>query len=226
MDNYIKLLSTIPLFAGVEKDDITKMLDCLNAIKKNYKRSEYIKHEGDDIEYLGIILEGSIQIFKYDYDGNRNIISTFNKGDMFAEAFICANMPKIPVNIIAINDCTILYIHKDHFLNPNHNCPFHTLLTRNLLRIVSMKNLHLNQKLDYLSRKTTKDKLIAYLLDQSRINNSTEFTIPYDRQGLADYLGVERSAMALVISSLVKEGLIQTKRSYFKLLKLSSMNSR
>jgi CRP-like cAMP-binding protein len=77
------------------------------------------------------------------------------------------------------------------------------------------KNLAMNQKIRYMSQKTTKDKLIAYLLDQAKQNNSSEFVIPFDRQALANYLGVERSAMSAEISKLKKNGQIDTKGSWF-----------
>ena len=101
-------------------------------------------------------------------------------------------------------------------------CRFHSQLLQNLLKVMAMKNLAMTQKIRYMSQKTTKDKLTAFLLDQAKQNDSSEFVIPYDRQALADYLGVERSAMSVELSKLKKNGQIDTKGSWFRLKELNA----
>lgn len=218
MEKYFDLLAHTPLFESIDHTDIPVMLKCLQAHKQNYPKESLIRQEGDAADFIGIVLKGSIQILQYDYNGNRNINASFSEGDMFAEALSCAEIPSLPFSILAMSDCDILFFNKNKILHQcSGACEFHNQLIQNLLKIVAQKNMKLNQKLYYLSRKTTAEKILCYLDDQARLHHSNEFTIPFDRQALADYLGVERSAMSAELSKLQKQGLLETKRNYFKL---------
>lgn len=211
-------MNQIPLFQGIEENDIPIMLKKLNAHIKTYEAGEYIKNAGDSADFIGIVLDGNIQILQHDYSGNRSITATIGKGELFAEAFACAGIFVLPVDILSSNNSKIMFLNRDQLFGIcDHRCKFHNILMNNLLRILSRKNMMLNQKLQYSYHKTTSEKIMAYLNDQAKVHQSTEFTIPFDRQELADYLGVERSAMSAEISKLVKNGVIETKRSYFKL---------
>lgn len=219
MGNYFDILKDLSLFEGIHSQDISKMMPCLAAKVKAYKKETYIKQEGDAADFIGIVLEGMIQILQDDYNGNRNITSAFGPGQLFAEAFACAAISTLPVSILAATDCSILFLDIQKLLQScTKACGFHSKLIQNLLKIVSGKNLLLSKKLSYMSHKTTGEKLIAYLCDQAKEHHSLEFTIPYNRQALADYLGVERSALSAEIGKLRREGVLETNRSYFKLL--------
>ena len=138
---------------------------------------------------------------------------------MFAEAFACAEAAELPVDILATSRAYILFLDRSMLFGEcSKTCAFHSILIRNLLKIVAGKNMLLNQKLSYSSHKTTGEKIMAYLSDQAKLHHSSEFIIPFNRQELADYLGVERSAMSAEISRLQKQGRLITRRSYFKLL--------
>lgn len=219
MENYFDILKELPLFEDINSQDISEMMTCLAAKTKAYKKETYVKYEGDSADFIGIVLDGTIQILQDDYNGNRSIISAFGPGHLFAEAFACAAIPTLPVSILAATDCTILFLNIQKILYPcTQACYFHSKLIQNLLKIVSRKNMLLSKKLSYVSHKTTSEKLMAFLCDQAKEKNSLEFTIPYDRQALADYLGVERSALSAEIGKLKKQGILETNRSYFKLL--------
>lgn len=219
MEKYLDLLAETPLFQEIEKKDIPAMLKCLQVHSKAYPKDSLIRQEGDKADFIGMVLKGTIQILQYDYNGNRNINASFSAGDMFAEAVSCAEIPYLPFSIQAVSDCEILFFNKDNILHQCSNgCEFHNQLIQNLLKIVALKNIKLNQKLYYLSRKTTSEKLLCYLGDQAKLQHSSEFTIPFDRQALADYLSVERSAMSAEISKLQQRGVLQTKRNFFKLI--------
>jgi CRP-like cAMP-binding protein len=219
MNEYIHLLKDISLFENIKPENIPEVLTSLKATKKRYKKDSFIKHEGDKADFIGIVLEGTIHILHDDYNGKRTITASFGAREMFAEAFVFADVPVLPVYVLAATDCVILFLNKNQILYQNESlCNFHDQLIKNLLKIVSQKNMLLNQKLRYLSNKTTREKLLAFLYDQAKRNHSNEFTIPYNRQALADYLGVERSAMSAELSKLQKSGVLETHRSYFKLL--------
>lgn len=216
MKNYFEILSKCPLFADIEQADTNTVTDCLNGKTMSIPKGNPVFLEGDSAEFVGIVLSGAVQVVKEDYYGNRSVLTVLKPGELFAEAFSCAGLKKIPVSVIALTDSEVLLFncHRILTLCPA-SCYFHNRLLKNLLQGMAEKNLALTRKIRYMSEKTTKEKLMAYLLDQAKEQGSSEFTIPYDRQSLADYLGVERSAMSAEISKLKNSGIIDTKGSWF-----------
>ena len=183
-------ISFLTLFQNILPEDIPVMLKRLNAYTKSYQKEEYIKHAGDPADFIGIIESGSVHILQDDYYGNRNITASIPPDSLFGEAFACAGIPYLPVDIVAAEDCTVMFLNGKTLLNTcDNSCTFHHTLIRNLLGIVAQKNMYLNQKIKYTSRKTTREKLMAYLTDQAKLKRSNDFTIPFNRQELADYLG-------------------------------------
>lgn len=223
MDNFFEILSHCPLFNGITTSDLTGMLKCLNAKSVEFSKGDSIFLEGDPAQFVGVVLDGAIQILQEDYYGNRSVLTILEPGELFAEVFSCAGLNAIPVSAIAIKKSTVLLLNcQQMFTVCGNACRFHSQLLQNLLKVMAMKNLAMTQKIRYMSQKTTKDKLTAFLLDHAKQNDSSEFVIPYDRQALADYLGVERSAMSVELSKLKKNGQIDTKGSWFRLLELNS----
>jgi CRP-like cAMP-binding protein len=220
MEQYAALLAGCALFDGIEADHIPALLSSLHAKKQACKKGVCIRREGEPADFIGIVLEGTVQIYQDDYNGKRNIIAGFGPGTMFAEAFACAEVAELPVSILAVTDCVILLLRADRLLEPAAGEEaLRGQIIRNLLKIVARKNVFLNQKLRIVAHKTTAEKLMAFLNEQARLRHAAEFTIPYDRQALADYLGVERSAMSAEIGKLKKAGVLETHKSQFKLLK-------
>lgn len=218
--SYETLLQKNPLFQGIPQVELPCVLEKLKAHTRYYKKEETIRHCGDAVNFIGIVLEGDIHILQDDYYGNRSITASVSTGALFAEAFACADITELPATIVAATDCHILTISSHALLHAtDESWTYHTVLIRNLLGIVARKNMYLNRKLKYTSHKTTAEKLLAYLNDQAKEKGTNAFYIPFNRQQLADYLGVERSAMSAEISRLASLGLLETRRSYFKLLK-------
>ena len=208
------------LFQSIPESDIPILLRNLEAYTRQYKKDTYIKMTGDPADFIGIVLSGEIYICQTDFYGNRSIVASFTAGNLFAEAFACAGIAQLPADILAAADCRILFLSSRTLFQSCDRCSsFHHQLIANLLGIVSRKNLYLNQKLSYISRGTTKEKLLAYLSDQAKQNHSNEFTIPFNRQELADFLGVERSAMSAELGKLSKLGVLETQRRYFRLFR-------
>ncbi len=215
-----QLISQIPLFRHMDGSAVQAALHGLHAVEEHYSKGSFIRSAGDAADFIGIVLQGTVQILQEDYNGRRSITSAFGPGDMFAEAFSCAGAAELPVGIFAAADCTVLILKIDQLLSPQKEaCGFHHLLMRNLLQLMAQKNMLLNRKLYHVSRRTTAEKLLSFLNDYARLQHANEFSIPYDRQALADYLGVDRSAMSAELSKLQKQGLLQTKGSHFKLIK-------
>lgn len=220
MKHYEELFDRIPLFAGIEKENLKSMLKCLEIHIREFRRGDMIFHEGDPAVYIGVVLSGNVQIVRDDYYGNRSIIATIPSLQLFAEAFPCARVSTLPIGVCAGTDTTVMLIDCKKILQPSCKaCEFHNILIYNLLQNVSQKNLLLNQKIEITSKKTTKDKLMTFLLAQAKQKGSNAFAIDYDRQALADYLGVERSAMSAQIGKLQEEGYLEVSRRFFRILK-------
>ena len=219
MKDFFEILHNCPLFSGVQPADLEAMLGCLNARKVTTDKDTYIFREGDPADFVGVVLSGAVRVLRTDFYGNQSILGQVEQGGVFGEAFSCAGAEALPVSVVAAQPTSVLLLDLKRVL---HVCPrgcnFHGRMITNLVQALANKNLHLNQRLDIASRRTTRDKLLAYLTDQAKRQNSAEFTIPFDRQTLADYLGVERSAMSAELSKLQKDGVLETRKNWFKLL--------
>ena len=214
-----KILQNCPLFAGIDPQDLGPLMDCLGARSMPVKKQQVILAEGDPARFVGIVLEGSVQIEKVDYFGNRSIMAQAGAGELFGESFACAGAATMPVSAVAVTDGRILLMDCQRItVSCSNACGFHSRLISNLLRIVAGNNIRLNQKIEITAKRTTREKLMAYLLGQAKFHGSDSFTIPFDRQALADYLQVERSAMSAEISKLRRDGIIECDKSRFRLL--------
>ena len=220
MQEYLGILERCPLFAGIQQTELRGLLECLGASVLTVARGQIVLGEGDPARFVGIVLRGRIQIEKLDYFGNRSIIAQAEAGELFAESFACAGAEEMPVSAVATGDAAVMLIRCDRITTGCSNaCGFHSRLISNLLQIVARRNLQLNQKIELTAKRTTREKLMAYLMNQAKIFGSNSFTIPFDRQGLADYLQVERSAMSAEISKLRNEGVLESKKNHFRLIR-------
>ena len=213
-------LKECPLFRGVEEGELAALLSCMEARTACYGKGETIFHAGDPAARVGVVLSGEVQITREDYRGNRSVLAALGPAQLFGEVFACAGVERLPVRAATAMDSEILLVSCARIITTcSGACQFHNRVVANLLQIVAAKNLMLNQKIELLSQKTTREKLLAFLHLQGEGKEGRAFTIPYDRQALADYLGVERSAMSAELGKLRREGLIDFHRSTFRLLK-------
>ena len=219
MQKYLQSIKKCILFNGIKEEQLISVLGCLGGQIKEYNKNEIIISEGDQAIYLGVILEGSVHINRIDFFGNRSIIAHINESEMFGETFAAVEGQKMSVNVVADEYSKVLLIKMKKILTPCESpCFFHSKIILNLLQAALKKNLIFNKKIEIISKKTTKEKLMCYLLLQAKENNSNSFTIPFDRQELADYLEVDRSGLSVEINKLKAEGVIDTNKSYFKIL--------
>lgn len=219
MKDFFDILRECPLFDRIGDESLKEMLGCLNAKERSYKKGDAVFAEGDKAKYLGIVLEGSVQLVRVDYYGNRSILANIEPPQLFGEAFACAGLKSLPVDAVAAADTKILLLDAQRIARPCGNaCPCHGQTILNLLHIVAKKNLVLHQKIEITSKRSTREKLMTYLLLQAKNAKSHTFTIPYDRQELADYLEVDRSGLSAEISKLRNEKVLECRRSTFTLL--------
>ena len=219
MKKYLEILKHCPLFQDMTEQDFFAILSCLDAKQFTYLKDQTIFAEGDFSHYFGIVLSGSIQISQIDYYGNKSIVAKLEPSQVFGESFAYAEIKTIPVDVIACEPTEILLIDARKITTSCPNaCSFHNQMIFNLLRIIAKKNLMFQQKIEVTSKRSTREKLMSYLLLQTKLQNSKQFKIPYDRQELADYLEVDRSGLSAEISKLKKEGILDCKKNYFSLL--------
>lgn len=219
MKRYIPILKNTQLFSGASDEDIEAMLGCLQARLCTYKKGEYVLREGERIERLMMLVKGELHIQRDDYWGNRSIISMVGVGEMFGEAYAAPESGPLMNDVLAVEDSAVIFLDIGKLLTvcPN-GCKFHAMAVKNLFFAISEKNRKLVRKLGYMSRRTTREKLIAYLSEEAKRQNSCAFSIPFNRQQLADFLSVDRSAMSNELCKLRDEGLIEFEKNRFRLL--------
>ncbi len=209
---------SLPLFQDISPSEQEKLLCCLEASERRYEKGTFLLHAGETADRLGVLLEGSASVLQEDYWGNRNLITHLGAGQVFAESF--ALLPGTPLNVsvLAQEACRVLLLPTQRILSPCPSaCAYHGRLTQNLLRELARKNLRLNEKLTHMGQRSTREKLLSFLSAEAGRKGAAEFEIRLDRQQLADYLGVERSAMCAVLTQLQKEGLLAYNRKHFRL---------
>ena len=219
MEKYLSILQEAQLFSGVSEAELRSMLSCLGTIVRTYEKGAYIFRQGDPIEHITLLAEGELLIQRDDHWGNRSIISHIAPGDMFGEAYLSPNGGTILNDVAAAQSSTVFFFDVRRLMATCPSaCPFHTRVVQNLFFAIAEKNRSLVQKQGHMSRRTTREKLLSYLSEEARRQQSDSFTIPFNRQQLADFLSVDRSAMSSELSRMRSEGLLTFNRSHFTLL--------
>lgn len=218
MKEFLSLLKRTALFNGIDEDEIESMLGCLGAKAEEFGKGEYILRVGDSPRSVGLLLSGSVLVVQEDYWGNRNIRARIMPGQVFAEAFACVPGAVMDVSVLTDENSKVLWLNVQCVL---HTCPtacsHHSRIIRNLLSDLAASNLRANEKLTHISRRSTREKLLSYLSQEAQHQGKSEFTIPFNRQQLADYLSVERSAMSAELSKMQKDGLLTVNKNHFSL---------
>ena len=210
-------LSGCRLLHGIPPKQLPTLLDTLHAYPKRYAKGQPVYRMGDMAHALCVVLSGSVTIERGDAWGNRTILGKAEPGQLFAESYACAGRP-LEVAVTAACDSEILFLDIRNLLNScSRSCPFHQRLIQNFAGILSRKNLMLTKKIEHMSRRSLRDKLLSYLSDESARQQSTSFSIPFNRQQLADYLCVDRSALSRELSLLREEGILRYHKSHFEL---------
>lgn len=220
MEQYLFILRNSPFFQGMTEEEILSVLHCVNATVQHKKKDEYILRVGDRTESMGLVLRGSVLVLQEDLWGHRNIIHRIGPGEYFAEPFAATAGSVLNVSVVADEDSEIMLLNMERFLKTcPHACAHHGRMVRNLVSVMAKRVLDLNEKLTHMAKRSTREKLLSYLSAESMRQGKLSFTIPYDRQQLADYLSVERAAMSVELGKLQKEGLLKTTRNHFELFR-------
>ena len=219
MKEYIPILKRTQLFAGVVEEEISAMISCLGARLETFKKGEYVLRQGEHLSDIVVLVVGNLYIQNDDYWGNRSILGQIAVGEMFGEAYVAPESGAILNDVVAIEDSSVIFFDVKRILTTcSSACRFHAMVVQNMFFAISEKNRKLVQKLGHMSKRSTREKLISYLSEEAKKQTSSTFTIPFNRQQLADFLSVDRSAMSNELCKMRDEGLIEFEKNNFKLL--------
>ena len=225
-NDQLNILSQCALFKNITLDELKSLLPCLKPIVQTYSEDTLIFTQGTVIQYIYVILEGKVEIAKENFAGQKNIVSLLTAGKLFGEGVVCTSHRMSPVSALAHTDTKLLLIPYERIIvNCEHNCTFHHSIVYNMMRLLGEKNYHLNIKMDLLLLKGMREKLATYLLAEAQTHQNTSFTLPLNRNQLAEYLNVSRPSMCRELGRMKDEGLIDYYQNSFKLLDMKRLQN-
>lgn len=208
----------IDLFEHIENNEVLNLLQCIGIKTKVFKKNASILKSSAKIDYLGVILSGNAIITKTDSSGNKTIVEHLKVNDIFGHNIVCLGTNKSPVDITAQNECEILFLPFEKVITPCEKlCPYHLQLIKNIMKMISKRNSVLNDKIDIIGQKTTRDKILALL--ETYKSEEKIFSIPYSREEMAKFLCVDRSAMSRELCRMRDEGILRFHKNHFEMLK-------
>ena len=212
----IHLLAGTRLFQGIREHEIEAMLTCLSAEERTYGKDAYIYRAGDVTGRLGVVMEGAGNIFKDDVWGNRKIIENIGGGQIFGETYACLKGEPLMVDVQASERSRILFMDVNRILTTcSSSCDFHNRLIRSLMYVLAGKNLMLTKKMDIITPKSLRERVMVYLSQESVKQGCRTVTVPFNRQQMADYLSVDRSALSAELSRMQRDGVISYEKNRF-----------
>ncbi len=219
MEKYLKVLQKTTLFEGLNRDEILAVLQCSSARMASYQKEECVFMQGDPLSQVGIVVSGKARIQREDFHGNTIILTGLEAGDLFGEAFVCAGIPKVSVSLWAVTPLEVVFVDYQKAISPcSSSCPFHQKLVANMLKLMAQRLLMLNEKIDIIQKTTIRAKLMAFFELRMRQEGGRHFTVPFNRNELAEYIGVNRSAMSRELWNMKADGLIDFAKNQFTVL--------
>ena len=220
MDASVKNMRS-PLFAGIDAMDMEGMLGCIGYHVRDYQKGEIIAFEEENINHVGVVMEGAVDMLKEDVWGNRTMLVRSYPQDIFGETFACGEDSLSVVTFAAAENCRVLILSFCRVMHTcTHACQFHQTLIENMVRLIARKNRELMRKVEVVSKKTLREKILAYLSIQSQAQGSRRFEVPLGRVEWAEYLCADRSALTRELAKMKDEGLIDYRKNSFKILKM------
>lgn len=205
------------LFEGIEDEEMDTMLKCLGAFTRRYAKEEFVFRRGDRTDCLGVVLTGRVREIREDWWGNRTVLADIGANGMICTDYACSSDP-LDVSVVATEPTEVLYLDVGRVSNVcSSSCEFHNRLVRNLMKSLAGMSMGMNRRLDQLSKRSTREKICAFLSDQARAAGSSDFVIGMNRQQMADYLGVDRSAMSSELGRMQRDGVIEFEKNHFVL---------
>lgn len=217
----LEVLKKARLFQGISEAELVELLKSLQAETVPYDKGQFILHRGTTVRRMGMVLSGTAHLIKEDFWGNRVILAQSAPGQIFAESYACLGNEKLNISVVAAVPTQVMFLDVGRIFQVcTTACAYHTKLIENLTMVLAGRNVMLTQKMEHISQKNTREKLLSYLSGEAQRTGSAVFAIPYNRQELADYLSVDRSAMCTELGKLKKEGVLDYNKSRFELFDL------
>jgi CRP-like cAMP-binding protein len=225
MEQYYPVIKSCALFRAIGETDFGHLMQCLGAQVKSFQSEEYIFFAGDEINMVGIVLTGIVEIMKENIAGNKHIVAFLGPADMFAEGIVCTVKRVSPVTVRVKEEAKVLFIPYERILKACGNaCNFHISLVHNMMIVLGEKNVNLNRKLELLTLKGMREKIASFLLNESNERGSNMFQIMLNRTELADYLNVSRTSMCRELTRMKDEGMIDFYGQSFKIIDKQSLS--
>ncbi len=223
-NEYIQILMKSPIFRGIKEEEVVALTKCLDCKVKSYNLGEYIFHMHDEVEYIGVVIEGCVEIIKENISGEKHIMTFLEEANIFGEAIVCTSSRVATVAAIAHTDVVVTLIpYKRVIQSCNTACVFHNKLVSNMLRILADKNELLNMKMEILLLKGMRAKIATYLLREAESKNNFAFNITPNREALAEFLNVSRTSMCRELTRMKDDNLIDFYKNTFKLLDVNTL---
>lgn len=204
------------LFEGISAEERRSLLGCMGYRVKSFPKGSFVVLEDENVSQIGIILSGVVDMVKEDLWGNRTMLLRMKKNEVFGETFACGEERNSAVSFVASQASEILFMSFCRVMRScSRSCEFHHRLSDNLVGIMANKNRELLRKVEVVTKRTTREKLLAYLSIQGQLQGASTFTIPLSRVELAEYLCVDRSAMTRELVKMREEGLIEYEKNRF-----------
>ncbi len=224
MEDIIKEIKNNMLFYNLNEDEIKYVLQCGKATVENFTDNQVLFEKDHKVKKLGIVIEGTLNLVSQKYNGNRVIVTTLKKNDLFGEALIYASQENSPYDLLSLGNSKVLLIPYKVFSNMcSNNCSYHAQLIKNMLGILSDKIVMLNNKMSILNADTLKGRIAAYLLTLHKKSNAMTFNMPMNRQELAEFLNVKRPSLSRELSNMQKDNIIEVYRSSVKILDIDKL---
>lgn len=206
------------LFEGISQEDVESMMECLLVKRCSYKKDEFIFHSGDCVDQIGMVVKGKVHIIKEDFWGNRMILGEAVPGELFGEVYVCAKAEQLEVSVAAKMDTEVMFLDLQKVLTVCSNgCKFHSKMIQNLLFSIAARTLAMTRKIEHMSKKSLRGKILSYLSSEAIRTGKREFQISYNRQQLAEYLSVDRSALSAELGRMQKDGILEFQKNRFRL---------
>lgn len=208
-----------PLFYGIKPDELNAMLSCIGYHIGTFKKGDIVSFEGDNLKHIGIVISGAVDMVKEDLWGNKTMLVRMRKDELFGETFACGSDNLSVVTFLVSEDAKVLFMPFDRVMHScTMACQFHHRLIENMVKIIADKNRDLMRKIDVVSKRTIREKLLAYLSIQAQIQDSSYFEVPLGRVELAEYLCVDRSALTRELAKMKEDGLIDYDKNCFRII--------
>ncbi len=219
MEQYLEIIKNCILFKNFSDSEIISFLNNINAKISTYKKDEFIIKTNDKPNEFGLLLSGSANIQKLDFNGKLNITSNIDVSELFGEAFVYADVNKALVSVCCTEDCTVLLLNKNNISNLAHSdIELFKKFNENMLKCMSKKLVNLNRKIDILTGQNIREKILGYLDSLSEDSKKSTIEVPFNREQLADFLCVNRSSLSRELSKMKEEGIIDFYKNSFKKL--------